>query len=414
MKFPKLRAELEQWLDENWDTDKSLQEWRILLVEAKWAAVSWPADDHGRDFDLERTRVVRDVFSERKIVGAALSGPRALIADTLLRLGTVDQKARFLQPILTGAHSWCQLFSEPGSGSDLAGATTKAERSGDAWIVNGQKLWTTSAHHADFGFMLARTNWDVPKHQGLSFFLIDMRQPGIEVRPLRQMNGHASFNEVFISNARVEANDLVGDEGDGWKIAMGTLAFERSGFTNAPSSKDALNNAQGAIYDAYRAEQEIELEPYKWYPQRTGRVDLALPRAIKTGKISDLVIRQELAKLFALQSAAKSVVELAVSQARSDTVTPGHYAAIGKLAASRTARQAAKVHTMISGCQSLLGGEDGDDDGLIAEVLLSVPAISIAGGTDEIQKNIIAERILELPKEHRVDTGPFRDVRRNS
>ena len=191
------------WLDENWSPDRSLIEWRNILVDGGWAAPHWPEDCFGRGFSNEQAAVVTAVFNERGAVGAAQVGPRRLAAETILAHGSEDQKRRYLRPILTGEHAWCQLFSEPGSGSDLAGSTTRAELVDGTWILNGQKVWNTSAHHADFGILLARSDWDVPKHQGLSYFLLDMRQPGVEVRPLKQMNGHQSFNEVFLTNAKV-------------------------------------------------------------------------------------------------------------------------------------------------------------------------------------------------------------------
>ena len=407
-----IRAELNAWLDANWDPERPLAEWRCLLVDARWGAVAWPEAHYGRAYDDRQTAVVQAVFAERNIIGAAQSGPRLLISETLLRHGSEAQKQTFLRPLLTGQHAWCQLFSEPGSGSDLAGATTKAVRDGDKWIVNGQKLWTTSAHHADFGFILARTNWDVPKHQGLSFFLMDMRQPGVDVRPLKQMNGYASFNEVFITDAEIPHANLVLAEGEGWTVASTTLAFERAAFSQprggpADGAARPQTTARGRIYDEHAREQAVELEPYVWYPQRTGRVDLVVPRAIETGKINDPLVRQEIAKLLSMRKAAQYAAGMAREAGDS------RFGAFAKLSTSMIARQAAKVHAMVSGADILGADEAGGPSELVAEILLSVPAISIAGGTDEIQRNIIAERILELPKEPRSDTGPFRDIPRN-
>ena len=181
MSHDQIRAELEAFLDAEFSPDLSLVEWRKRLLAAGWAAPLWPAAYFGRDFSQAEALVVSQVFAERQIVGAAQVGPRRLAAETILAHGTSEQKLRYLPKILTGEHAWCQLFSEPGSGSDLAGASTRAERKADHWLINGQKVWNTSAHHADFGILVARSNWDLPKHQGLSYFLIDMRQPGVEV-----------------------------------------------------------------------------------------------------------------------------------------------------------------------------------------------------------------------------------------
>jgi alkylation response protein AidB-like acyl-CoA dehydrogenase len=436
-KLMTISVELNAWLDQNWSPDRSLVEWRDLLVDGGWAAPGWPSAYFGRDFSPEQSAVVDAEFARRGVVGAAQSGPRRLAAETILAHGSEDQKQRYLRPILTGQHAWCQLFSEPGSGSDLAGSTTRAElqsgraglqedraglqedRAGlqeDRYIINGQKVWTTSAHHADFGILLARTDWDVPKHQGLSYFLFDMRQSGVEVRPLRQMNGHASFNEVFMTDASVDPRDLIGGEGNGWRVAATTLSIERQGFSQSrpDGGLKGLSSLQGRVYDEYRAELLIALEPYTWYPQRAGRADLALPRARQTGAINDPHIRQELAKLLSMKLGADlaAASAAAVSRAGSNTVSP--QGSIGKLAASVIARQAAHVHTLVAGTDAMLSGATAAEAGVIAEILLSVPAISIAGGTDEIQKNIIAERVLEMPKEPRSDTGPFRAIARNS
>jgi len=407
-----IRSELEAWIDANWRVDLTLSEWREILVTAGWAAPGWPVEHHGRGYSMAQAEVVANVFSERGVVGAAQGGPGRLASHTILAHGTEAQKKKYLRPILTGEHAWTQLFSEPGSGSDLAGLTTKAEKKGDVYVVNGQKVWNTSAHHADYGFLLARTDWDVPKHQGLSFFLINMRQPGVEVRPLKQMNGHASFNEVFMADAEIEASDLIETEGEGWRIAASTLSLERQGFGGDRSGGRA-RDLDGPIYDEYRAELAVSLEPYTWYPQRAGRVDLTLPRAFESGAIKDPTLRQELARLLMMQRASDLAQAAAAAQRRlgSNEVIPA--GSTGKLTASVIARQASKVHTLISGADSMLSGESSALEGVVAEILVSVPAISIAGGTDEIQKNIISERVLNLPKEPRVDKGPFRDIPRN-
>ena len=198
-----IRAEIREWLSANWDPNLSLLEWRERLVSSGWGAPSWPSTLFGRGLVPALVSVVEDEMRRAGAVGVARSGARNLAIQTLLAHGTEAQKREFLPPTLTGQYSWCQLFSEPGSGSDLAGAVTRAVLKNGRWIVNGQKLWTTSAHHADWGLLLARTDWDVPKHTGLSYFLIDMHQPGIKVRSLRQMNGYASFNEVFLTDAEV-------------------------------------------------------------------------------------------------------------------------------------------------------------------------------------------------------------------
>ena len=407
-----IRSELGAWLAAHWTVDQSLSQWRKRLLDDGWAAPHWPEDAFGRGFDAEQMAVVHELFEGCGAVGAAQVGPRRLAAETILVHGSDDQKQRFLPPILTGEHAWCQLFSEPGSGSDLAGASTKAEMIDGQWIVNGQKVWTTSAHHADFGILVARTDWDLPKHQGLSYFLINMRQPGVEVRPLKQMNGHASFNEVFLTDAVIPAEDLMGGLGNGWAIATTTLSIERQGFARGRNAAPTTNRT-GRIYEEYARELETANEPYVWYPQREGRVDLIVKQAELTGAIHDPVIRSEIAKLLCLAEGARLTAASAARKrkAGSNEIIPA--GSIGKLGASVVARKAAEVHTMIQGAAAMLSGPESAEDGLIAETLISVPAISIAGGTDEIQRNIIAERVLGMPKEQRMDTGPFRDIKRN-
>ena len=410
-----VRADVSAWLEANWNADQGLIEWRNQLVDSGWGMPEWPADWYGRDFSSSLVRAVEQEFARKGAIGVARSGIRLLAAATLLEHGSAAHKEQFLRRILTGEDAWCQLFSEPGSGSDLAGATTRADLDGDQWVVNGQKLWTTSAHHADWGLLLVRTDWDVPKHEGLSYFVIDMHQSGVEVQPLAQMNGHASFNQVFFSNAVVERKHLISEIGNGWKVAMTTLAHERRGADGLRSGHSGIGadiERVGRAYDEERAETEIVMEPYTWYPQRAGRVDLLVPRAFDSNRIEDPTVRQELAKLLIMSSSAQWTARRArAGQQRGKPQGPE--GSLGKLAASHVARAAARVHTLISGADAMLAGADGAEDGIVAEILLSVPAVSIAGGTDEIQRNIIAERVLQMPKEPRFDTGPFRDVPKN-
>ena len=407
-----VRAELGAWLHANWNPDRPLLEWRNILVDSGWGAPHWPRQWHGRDLPVGLLPVVEEEFKRVGAVGVAKVGIRVLAAATILEHGTDEQKKRFLRPSLTGEEAWCQLFSEPGSGSDAAGAVTRADRQGDHWLINGQKLWTSGAQKADFGLLLARTDWDKPKHAGLSFFIIDMHQPGVTVQPLKQMNGHATFNQVFITDATVPLDRLVAGEGRGWAVATTTLMHERRGADGLRSWALGSDRA-GPIYDEERAEIEVALAPYKWYPNRAGRVELVIPRARETGKLDDPVVRQEIARLMMLAKSAEWTARRARS-AQDQGRPQGPEGSLGKLAASHVARSAARVHTLISGADALLTGADGAMDGTIAEILVSVPATSIAGGTDEIQRNIIAERVLGMPREPSLDTDrPFRDVPRN-
>src|SRR5437868_5876136 len=331
-----VRAEIRAWLEANWSPDYGLVEWRLKLAESGWGVPHWPSRWYGRDLPVGLVPVVEEEFKRIGAIGVAKVGIRTLAAATILAHGTDLQKEKFLLRILTGEDIWCQLFSEPGSGSDVAGAVTRAEFRGNQWVVNGQKVWTTSAHKAHWGLLLARTDWDQPKHRGLSYFILDMKQPGVTV------------------------------------------------------------------------------QPYKWYPQRAGRVDLILERAQATGKINDPVLRQEIAKVLAMSKAAEWTARRArTAQEQGRPQGPEGY--LGKLASSMIARAAARVHASLLGPDALLTGEDSPMSGLLAEILVSVPASSIAGGTDEIQRNIISERVLKMPRERTGDTEkPFKDVPRNT
>ena len=412
MNTEQIRQDVRDWLTSNWNPNLDLVRWRELLADSGWGAPDWPRDYFGRDLDPQLSTVVEEELARIGAIGAAHSGVRMLAAVTLLAHGSHEQKQQYLRRILTGEDHWCQLFSEPGSGSDLAGATTRADLDGDEWIINGQKVWNTSAHHAHYGLLLARSDWDEPKHKGLSYFILDMHQPGVEVRQLKQMNGHASFNEVFFTDARIPRANIISAPGDGWQVAMTTLAYERRSF-DRPRNPAGKAPSTAPIYQQYQQELEIANEPYKWYPQRAGRVDLVLQRAHDTGAINDPVIRQDIARLHILAESTKWTAQRARAAQKAGK-PQGPEGSLGKLAASNIGRLAACVHTDISANDALLTGPDSVMQGTIAEILVSTPAGSIAGGTDEIQRNIIAERVLGLPKEPRFDTGPFRDVPRNS
>jgi len=395
-----VRAEVRAWLAEHWDPDLPLLEWRERLVASGWAAPSWPRRWFGRGLPEWAERVVGDELAAVDAVGRPPGIAPSLAAATILEHGPDHLRARFLRPLLTGGETWAQLFSEPGAGSDLAGLTTRAVLDGDRWVVNGQKVWSTSAHHADLGLLLARTDWDAPKHRGITCFVLPMRQRGVEVRPLRQMNHHASFNEVFLADAEVPADHVIGAAGEGWPVALTTLAHER----RFAARRVVLPTGGGRARDEARAEAAELLETYRWYPQRMGRPDLALDHARRLGRATDPVVRQELARLHAL----RRVSEWTAARARASTARgrPGPEGSIAKLLLSHIARQAARTHTVICGPRGTLRGADGPYDGAIAEVFVSVPAQSIAGGTDEIQRNILAERVLGLPRE----PAPGRDV----
>ena len=383
-----VRAELRAWLGENWDPALALVDWRRSLLAAGWATPTWPAEWFGRGLPGWADAAVAEELAAAGAVGAAIGVGTGLAAPTLLAHGGDELKRRLLPRAITGEDTWCQLFSEPGAGSDLAGLATRATLDGDEWVVDGQKLWSTSAHHADLGLLLARTDWDVPKHRGITCFALPMHQPGVEARAIRQMNGYASFNEVFMTAARVPAGNMIGEPGEGWRVAMTTLAHER-GF--ATLRRRRFDVTAGRAVEEAAAEADDYFATYAWYPQRAGRADLVTESATTAGRRDDPVARQRIAGLVALQRAHEWTARRAHAVRAAGRV-PGAEGSLGKLAASAVARAAASTH-------GHLAGAAGTVDGIVAEILLSVPAQSIAGGTDEIQHNIIGERVLGLPKE---------------
>lgn len=405
-----IRISVRQWLSKAWDPTMSLLEWRTLLVESRWAVPSWPEKWFGRAYPAWADDVVRSELLLAGTVATPVGASMNLAAPTIMKHGGDKQKQRFLRPALTGEETWCQLFSEPSAGSDLAGLGTHAELDGDEWIVTGQKVWNTSAHHADLGLLVARTDWDSPKHKGLTYFALPMNQKEVEVRPLMQMNRHTSFNEVFMTEARIPNDYVIGTPGEGWAVALTTLAFER-GFGSL--KKPRYSKQKSRVIDEAKAESEEHFKVYSWYPQRAGRVDLTKDHARTKKRNTDPIIRQEIAKLLSMHR----IGEWTASRARAARKlgrAPGAEGSIGKLMSSNVARQANKTHSMIAGASALLTGPSASYDGIVAEILVSTPAKSIAGGTDEIQRNIIGERVLGLPREPSIDKDvPFRDVPRN-
>lgn len=408
-----VRDEVRTFIAEHWDPERPLLEWRGLLADSGWGCPTWPVGNCGRGLTPALAAVVTEEFRAAGVVGVATGVGMNLAAPTILAHGNDDLKARYLRPLVTGEHRWCQLFSEPGSGSDLAGLTTRADLDGDEYVVNGQKVWNSGAHKAAYGILLARTNWDVPKHRGITYFVIDMAQAGIEVRPLRQMNNHASFNEVFLTDARVAARDVVGEVDKGWAATMTTLAHER----NIPTGRiGGGRKGQGELGRTAREAAEEAADYYKtyaWYPQRAGRADLVEPQLRDNGLAADPLARQEAMAVRTLTSLARWNAQRAAA-ARAAGRPPGPEGSLAKLMSSRVAKQSHRAHSALVGAVGMLTGPETPRDGMVAEVLVSVPAMSIAGGTDEIQHNILGERVLGLPKEPGGDADQaFREVRTN-
>ena len=401
-------ADVQAWFDQAWDPTVSLIEWRNRLLDSGWAVPSWSPDWYGKGLPAWTDRVAHRTIRAGGGVALPLGGGTGLAAPTVYEHGSDELKARVLRPALTGEQTWCQLFSEPGAGSDLAGMKATATLDGDTWIVNGQKVWNTSADHADMAILVARTDWDAVKHQGITYFVMDMHQPGVEVRPIEQMNYHQSFMEVFMTDAEVPAANVVGQVGGGWAVARATLAHER-GYA-ARRSEHFAAQSSGRVIEEAKAEAVEYNKTYEWYPQRQGRPDLVVERAQNRDRIDDPVLRNQMMRLHSFQNASGWTAERAKA-ARALGRPPGSEGSIGKLATSEVARRSNALHTSIAGAEGMLKSADDPVHDVIGEVLVSTPAQSIAGGTDEIQHNIIGEGILGLPKEPAADRGmPYREV----
>ncbi len=352
--------------------------WQRRLFDHRWAGITWPRRFGGRG----GTAMQASIFAQEQqrfgvttgafAVGIGMAGP------TIMEHGTDAQRQRYLPAMLRGDEVWCQLFSEPGAGSDLAAIATRAERDGDDWVVTGQKVWTSSAGASDWGVLLARTDPDVPKHRGITYFLVDMRSPGFDVRPLRQMTGASHFSEVFLDGVRIPADQVLGEVHGGWTCAITTLSNER-----------------GLIAGGNRSSDTAAL--------------IALAR--KLGRSGHPVLRQVLVDCWSRQQIQRFLAfraQTALSQGR----PPGPETSVMKLFAAEYLRRLGDAALELLGPDGMLAA-DGPDDGEWQARFLHAPAIRIAGGSNEIQRNIIGERVLNLPREASVDRDvAFRDLLR--
>ncbi len=353
------------------------REWQRHKAEAGWAAPHWPVEHGGRGLSPLLANIFAaeerayDVSGNMFSVGVGMAGP------TIIEWGTEDQRERFLQPILTAEHIWCQLFSEPGAGSDLAGLSTRAVRDGDEWIITGQKVWTSAAHYSDYGILLARTDPDVRKHRGITCILVDMRLPGIDVRPLRQIDGAIHFNEVFLDEVRVPVSETLGPEGAGWGVALTMLAHERASIGG------------GGMYSF---EQVLTLA--------RACSDPADPRVRQ--RLVDLYTRFELLRFLGYR----------VRTAASRGEQPGPESSVLKLVVSALYETGGSLVVDLQGPGGTLIGEDAPFGGKFQDLFMGQWAPRIGGGTDQIQRNIIGERVLGLPGDVRADKDvPFRELR---
>jgi alkylation response protein AidB-like acyl-CoA dehydrogenase len=394
-----IQTEVGAWLDANWRPGRPKQEWLELVVDAGYAVPTWPQQWFGRELDSDAGAVIAAEFRQRDAPGAR-QDVHNLWANTVLAYGTASLKDRFIRPLLLDQVNMCLLYSEPGAGSDLAGLQTRAERDGDEFVVNGQKVWTSGAKKADYGMLIARTDWDVPKHRGISFFWFPMHQPGVEVRPIRQITNEAHFNEVFITDGRVPAENLVGDLDDGWRVLQTALAYERS--------------VMGDVARGPRAGGKPAADMGEPSEGGVSAADVDLVAVAKEyGRNADPTVRQAIAQVNELRAVNRWNARRAKAQLEQGTSSP--ILSLGKLAMSGILHRGAKVQGAIVGTEAMLEGPDHPDGDAANFLALNAYFTSIGGGTDQIQRNIIGERVLGLPKEPEVDRDiPFRDVTKAS
>jgi alkylation response protein AidB-like acyl-CoA dehydrogenase len=335
--------------------------WQRRLYGAGWAGVSWPQEYGGRGATLVEQAIYNEEFvraqapSAANVLGLAMGGP------TVIAHGTEEQKQRYLEPILSAKEIWCQGFSEPGSGSDLASVKTRAVRDGDEWVVTGQKVWTTLAQHAKWCMLVARTDPDAPKHQGLTYFLMDMDQEAVQVRPLRQITGEAEFNELFMEEARIPGENIIGGEGNGWGVAITTLMHERATLT------------LGLQIAVKRALRQL------------------MDEAVSSGAADDPLLRDRLAQLHIEAEVLRLNAYRGLSAIMRDGV-PGPEGSLGKWQWAEVNQALTELAMDLRGARAVL------DDDTWTFRFLRARANSIEGGTTEILKNIVAERVLGLPR----------------
>jgi alkylation response protein AidB-like acyl-CoA dehydrogenase len=416
--------ELQQWLADTWDPDLTVGAWWERLGMAGWSNPLLPADCYGRGLSRgDGLRVSRAIAAH-----GALGPPQGiglmLAAPTIATHGTREQIDRFLPDIVTGRIAWCQLFSEPGAGSDLAGLTTKAVRDGDEWTVEGQKVWTSGGHQADLGMLLARTDPEVPKHQGITWFAFNMHQPGVEVRPLKEMTGHAMFSEVFLTDATVADADRIGDAHNGWAVANTTLLWERGGMGagGGGAPRGGLMARPGTV----AAELDKRAGDFVPPPRRSkapsapaaaaaSGVASSPARALielaqQLGKGSDGPLRQRLAQAHILGEVSRLNTERHKAIRAQGGDIPG-IANFSKLLMADIVRLNRDLGLQLLGPNGMLHAYSNEDRTALKEAgaptaafavtaqALSAQALPIYGGTDQVQRNLVGERTLGLPKE---------------
>jgi alkylation response protein AidB-like acyl-CoA dehydrogenase len=353
------------------------------LAEAGLAGLTYPVEYGGQGLTAEHDRIWREEASGFPLMTGELTISHGMCTPVLAEFGTPEQKERYLAKLISAEEVWCQMFSEPSAGSDVAALQTRAVRDGEEFVLNGQKVWTTLAHLCDRGIILARTDPTRPKHGGISMFIVDMKAPGVEIRPIHQIDGGQHFNEIFFTDVRIPASNLIPPENDGWRLATAMLMYERV----------AIGTGQ---------QQGIRHE----------RADDLIRAAERRGALGDPTVRQDLMRLYTAEVCASLVA--AQTRARSKAgQAPGPGGSLGKLAGANIASMMRTVALRIQGPAAVAWLDDRGDRW--ARAALSSFASGIAGGTNEIQKNIIGDRVLGLPREPAVDKDvAFRDLKLSS
>ena len=388
----RFREEASVWLAENAPTDDAFRAlspleqakvWQKRKYDAGWACIGWAPEFGGRGASAIEEVIWRQEESQYDLPANFFLIGQGMIGPTLMAWASDEDKARFLPPLASGEEVWCQLFSEPAGGSDLAALRTRAERDGDDWVINGQKIWTSGAHYSDYGVIVVRTDPTVPKHKGLSYFCVDMKAPGVEIKPIKQLTGDSDFNEVYFTDVRVSDSQRLGEVGQGWQVSLTTLMNERAAIGGSFGQMDV------SLAMCVAAEVEIDGRP-------------ALEDAAVRARIADWYVQEAGLKYTGYRSLT----------ALSRGALPGPENSIGKLVG------APKMQAMSSYLMDLLDASGAVVDealaakaGIIQRAYMGAPGLRIAGGTDEIMANIIAERVLGLPQEPRLDKGiPFNEV----
>ena len=355
---------------------------QAALADAGLPGLTYDTAYGGAGLTLEHERIYRQVAQEFPAMTGELVISHGMCLPVLNEFGTDEQKSRYMPDNIAARTVWCQMFSEPGAGSDVASLQTRADRDGDEWVLNGQKVWTTLAHHSDYGVIVARTDPDQPKHAGISMFIVDLKAPGVEIRPIHQIDGGSHFNEVFFTDVRIPADNLLGEMNNGWRQATAMLMYERVAIGSMGS---------GAISQPM--------------------YDLLLGAAKATGRIDDPVVRDELMKVYAMET-TKSLVAMRTRAELKAGKAPGPGGSLGKLYSSIISWRFREIAMEIAGAGSQ-AWEPGDALGqMMQSVVLNSFQAGIAGGTDEIQRNIIGDRVLGLPRDISVDTNvPFRELK---